>query len=86
MYAIIEKLKREWKTFALAIITTIEGALEISKLWGVDVPSLLAWVPEKYKSVSLFAVGVLFLLLRKYTPTTVIVQSPEPAVPEVPVA
>lgn len=71
MSLIIQKLKREWKTFALAVGTTIAGAWELASVWGADVPSFFNWVPEQYRSGVLFAVGIGFLVLRKYTPTTV---------------
>jgi hypothetical protein len=67
-----QKLQREWKTFVLSLTLTITGAWELAVSWGADLPSLLSWVPEEYKSATLFFVGLAFLLLRKYTPTTVI--------------
>lgn len=82
MYLIIEKLKREWKTFALAVVTTVAGAWQMAVEMGADLPNLFSWVPEAYRSAVLFLVGTGFLLLRKYTPTTV-VQAPEtPVEPE----
>jgi hypothetical protein len=75
---IVEKLKREWKTFMLAVMTTAAGAWELAAQMGADLPSLLQQVPEPYKSGVLFVIGFLFLALRKYTPTPV--ATPEPTV------
>ena len=63
-----DKLKREWKTFVLAVVTTAAGAWEFAVANGADLPNLLSWVPDQYKSGALFIVGLLFLALRKYTP------------------
>lgn len=76
-HLVIEKLKREWKTFVVSVSLTIAGAWELAAQWGADLPSLFNWVPDQYKSAVLFGVGLLLLLLRKYTPTTVVVQAPE---------
>jgi hypothetical protein len=67
-----QKLKREWKTFVLSVSLTVAGAWELAATWGADLPSLFSWVPEEYKSGVLFLVGFAFLVLRKYTPTTVV--------------
>lgn len=66
---IVAKLKLEWKTFVLAVGTTIAGAWELASAWGADVPSFFNWVPENLRSYVLFAVGVGFLALRRYQPT-----------------
>lgn len=66
---ILTKLKREWKTFAVAVITTVAGAWQTAVAMGADIQDLFAWVPEQYKTSVLFGVGMLMLLLRKYTPT-----------------
>lgn len=83
--AVVAKLKAEWKTFTLAIMTTIAGAWELASAWGADIPSFFNWVPEQYKSGVLFAVGLGFLLLRRYQPTIqpiqpIPVQAPAPTV------
>lgn len=70
MDRIIAKLKREWKTFAVAIVTTVAGAWQTAVAMGADIQDLFAWVPEQYKTSVLFGVGMLMLLLRKYTPTS----------------
>lgn len=77
MSLILQKLRREWKTFALSLTLTISGAWELAAQWGADLPSLFNWVPEQYKSAVLFAVGLAFLFLRKYTPTTVVQAEPK---------
>jgi len=66
-----EKLKREWKTFVIQLAVTAAGAWELAVQWGADLPSLLSFIPPEYKSVALFGVGMLMLVVRKYTPTTV---------------
>lgn len=68
MQEILEKLKREWKTFTIAVITTVAGAWQTAVAMGADIQDLFAWVPEAYKTSVLFAVGFLMLILRKYTP------------------
>lgn len=69
---IIEKLKREWKTFAVAVAATVAGAWQWAVEAGADLPDLFFWVPEKYRGLVLFGFGLLMLALRKYTPTTVV--------------
>lgn len=69
MDQIFAKLKREWKTFAVAVVTTVAGAWQTAVALGADLQDLFAWVPEQYKTSVLFGVGILMLLLRKYTPT-----------------
>lgn len=72
MYEIFEKLKAEWKTFALSVVTTVVGAYELVKdTFDVDLPSLFAWVDDKYRTAVLFGVGLLMLILRRYRPTDV---------------
>jgi hypothetical protein len=70
------KLKREWKTFVLAVVTTGAGAWQFAVANGASLPNLLSWVPAEYQSAALFAVGFGFLVLRKYTDS-----DPAPAVP-----
>lgn len=74
---VVQKLKREWKTFVLSVGITIGGAWEFAATNGADIPSLFNWVPEQYKSGVLFAVGLGFLFLRKYSPTTVVLPEPK---------
>lgn len=88
------KLRREWKTFLLAIVTTAVGAWQFAVVNGASLPNLLSWVPAEYQSGVLFIVGILFLGLRKYvddaqvttvetvtTETTTV--TPAPTVPNV---
>lgn len=74
------KLKAEWKTFVLAITTTVVSAWQFAVDQGADIPSLLSWVDDKYKSAVYFGVGLLFLLLRNYKPLDI----PAPAAPAAP--
>jgi len=62
-----QKLKHECKTFVLAVVTTVAGAWQFAVANGASLPNLLSWVPGQYQSAALFAVGIGFLLLRKYT-------------------
>lgn len=73
-----QKLKREWKTFALAAITTVIGLWDSVVAYGYDYTSL---IKEEYRMYVIPALGVAFLALRKWSsqPETV---EPEP-VPEV---
>lgn len=89
-----QKLRREWKTFLLALLTTAAGAWQFAVVNGASLPNLFSWVPDQYQSAVLFVVGILFLGLRKYvdevqvtttetvtTETTTI--TPAPTVPNV---
>lgn len=59
----IQKLRHEWKTFALAVVTTLGGVYEAVAPSGYD---LSVFVPEGYRPYVVPAVGISFLLLRKY--------------------
>lgn len=61
----LQKLKHEWKTFALAVVTTAGGIYETIAPSGYD---LSVYVPEKYRPMVVPAIGVSFLLLRRYKP------------------
>lgn len=65
------KLKREWKTFVLAVVTMVGGAWEFAVANGASLPNLFSWVPYQYQSATMFVVGVAFLALRKYTDSNV---------------
>lgn len=78
-----EKLKREWKTFALQLSLLVTAAWELAAEMGADLPSLFSFLPEKYKAGALFTFALTMLLVRKYSPTTVVVQD-SPPVPEAP--
>lgn len=62
-----QKLKHEWKTFVLAVVTTAAGAWQFAVANGASLPNLLSWVPSEYQSAAFFVVGFSFLALRKYT-------------------
>lgn len=84
LQAIWAKLKAEWKTFVLACSTVVVGGWQFAVDQGVGIPNLLGWVREEYRSGCIFVLGVLLLLLRKYTPVDV--PAPAPTVePETPV-
>lgn len=58
-----KKLKHEWKTFALAVTTAGVG------IWDAVAPSgydLSVFVPEHYRPYVVPAVGISFIILRKY--------------------
>jgi hypothetical protein len=62
-----KKLRHEWKTFVLAIAATAGGAWQFAVASGASIPDLLAFVPPEYKSLSFFLLGMMFLILRKYS-------------------
>lgn len=59
-----EKLKKEWKTFALAVATTAIGLWDVVAGYGYDYSQI---INEKYRAFVIPAVGIGMLLLRKYT-------------------
>jgi hypothetical protein len=61
---VIDKLIREWKTFALAVATTGVGVWDVASSSGYDLSPI---VPETYRPYAVPAIGISFLLLRKYT-------------------
>lgn len=78
-----QKLKREWKTFALQVSLFIASAWELASSMGADLPSLFSFLPETWRPWFLFGFAAAMLLVRKYSPTTVVVQAPEaPVEPE----
>lgn len=58
-----QKLKHEWKTFALAVATVLGGTYEAVAPSGYD---LSIFVPEKYRPYVVPAIGISFLMLRQY--------------------
>lgn len=58
-----EKLKREWKTFALAIVTIALGTWEAAVAVGYDLTPLM---PEAWRPFAPPLIGVLFLALRQW--------------------
>lgn len=86
-----EKLKREWKTFALQVGLFLAASWELASQMGADLPSMFSFLPDEYKAWALFGFAAVTLAVRKYTPTTVVVQGTvppqtpeEPVSPEVP--
>jgi ABC-type arginine transport system permease subunit len=59
----IDKLKREWKTFSLAVIAIAIGTWEAAIASGYDLTPL---VPEKWRPYALPGVGLFFLILRQW--------------------
>lgn len=60
------KLKAEWKTFALAISTTVIGVWDIVQSYGYDYTTI---IKEDYRKYVIPALGLAFLALRKWTDT-----------------
>jgi len=58
-----EKLKREWKTFSLAVVTILIGTWEAASTAGYDISPL---IPEKYRAYAIPVIGILFLALRQW--------------------
>lgn len=58
-----EKLKNEWKTFALAVGTTVVGFWDSLSAFGYDYSPV---IPEEYRPYVIPAIGLGFLALRKY--------------------
>jgi hypothetical protein len=59
----LEKLKREWKTFALAVVTIAVGTWEAAVTLGYDLTPL---IPETWRPYAPPLIGVTFLALRKW--------------------
>lgn len=70
-----QKLRREWKTFALAIGTTAVGGWDLVAGYGYDYTTL---IKDDYKKYVIPALGISFLLLRKWTTTAVVEPDPIP--------
>lgn len=60
----LQKLRHEWKTFALSCVVTVGGIWDTAAASGYDLTPI---VPEKYRPVAVPAIGISFLLLRKYS-------------------
>lgn len=58
-----EKLKREWKTFALSLATIALGTWESARAVGYDLTPLL---PEQYRPYAIPLIGIAFLALRQW--------------------
>lgn len=59
----IEKLKREWKTFVLSLATVSIGVWEGARDMGYDLTPV---IPEKYRPFAIPGVGIAFLILRQW--------------------
>lgn len=60
----LHKLRTEWKTFALAILTSVIGLWDTIANSGYDISPI---IPDKYRPVAVPCIGISFLLLRKYS-------------------
>lgn len=70
----VDKLKKEWKTFALAVATTAVGLWDIVAGYGYDYTTV---IPEKYRPFAIPAIGISFLLLRRYATDAVVEKKTE---------
>jgi hypothetical protein len=59
----LDKLKREWKTFSFAIMTIGVGVWEAARDSGYDLTPL---IPEKYRPYAIPGIGLMFLILRQW--------------------
>lgn len=59
----VSKLRREWKTFALAVTTTAVGCWDAAAGAGYDLSPI---IPDKYRPYAVPAIGLSFLALRKW--------------------
>jgi predicted amidophosphoribosyltransferase len=59
-----EKLKREWKTFTVALVTAVVFAWDALIAQGFDFAQLIS---DKYRAWFGLAMAMLMLALRKYT-------------------
>lgn len=60
---VITKLRNEWKTFALAIVTIAVGTWEAAIMSGYDLTPL---IPERWRPYAVPGVGLAFLILRQW--------------------
>lgn len=58
-----QKLKNEWKTFSLGVVTVIVGAYDAFIASALDYTPI---IPIQYREYAPLIIGVLFLSLRKY--------------------
>lgn len=58
-----DKLKREWKTFAFALLTIMVGTYEAAVTAGYDLAPL---IPENWRPYAVPLIGVTFLALRQW--------------------
>lgn len=60
----LDKLKREWKTFSLAVAASAVGIWDMAVASGYDLSPI---IPEDYRPYAVPAIGISFLLLRKWS-------------------
>jgi len=58
-----KKLKHEWMTATLAVVTVVVGAHDLVVEAGYD---LTPFIPDKYKPYAIPAIGIAMLALRKW--------------------
>ena len=58
-----DKLKREWKTLAFALLTIAVGTYEAAVAAGYDLTPLL---PDHWKPFAVPIIGITFLVLRQW--------------------
>lgn len=74
----LQKLRREWKTFALAIVVTVVGwydlIVSVAQTYGYDYTQL---IKAEYRMYVVPAIGLAFLALRKWkdSVTTVVTET-----------
>lgn len=59
----LAKLRAEWKTFSLGIVTVLVGAYDAFVASALDITPI---IPDQYQKYAPLVIGVLFLALRKY--------------------
>lgn len=59
----LAKLKREWKTFTLAVVAIAVGTWEAAVMSGYDLTPL---IPEQYRKYAIPGIGLFFLILRQW--------------------
>lgn len=62
-----DKLKREWKTFSLAVVSSAIGIWDVVSTAGYDLTPI---IPEQDRPYVVPAIGISFLLLRKWKDAT----------------
>lgn len=60
----LQKLRKEWKTFALALATTLVGFHDTLVMSGYDWTPI---IPEQYRPYAIPVIGLSLLALRKYS-------------------
>lgn len=61
--SVIERLKHEWKTFAVGVISATVFGYDALIANGIDFTPI---IPEQYRAQAGFAVACLMLFLRRY--------------------